>query len=136
MMAAIAIPAYQDYTIRAQVVEGLKLAAGPKAAVAEYYASSGNWPLDAAAAGLRPIQGKYVESVTVANGSVVITYSGLANRNLAGQRLILSPGLTGTQDVVWTCGERAAPPEVVTSGPGPKGSDIANKYMPSYCRPQ
>ena len=135
MTAAIAIPAYQDYTIRSQVVEGLNLAAGAKAAVAEYYAGSGNWPLDAAAAGVLPIQGKYVESVTVANGSVVITYGGLANRNLANKRLILSPGLTDKQDVVWTCGERAVPPEVVASGPGPKGSDLANKYVPTYCRP-
>jgi type IV pilus assembly protein PilA len=135
MMGAIAIPAYQDYTIRAQVIEGRNLAAGPKAAVAEYYASSGNWPLDAGAAGVQPIQGKYVESVTVANGSIVVTYGGLANRNLAGKRLIFSPGLTDTKDVVWTCGERAAPTEVVTLGPGPKGSDIANKYVPPDCRP-
>ena len=55
MVAAIAIPAYQDYTIRAQVTEGLNLASAPKAAVAEYYAQHGEWPLDAEAAGLQDV---------------------------------------------------------------------------------
>ena len=53
ILAAIAIPAYQDYTIRGQVMEGLNLASGPKAAVAEYYAQHEEWPADAEAAGLR-----------------------------------------------------------------------------------
>jgi len=137
ILAAIAIPAYQDYTIRAQTVEGLNLAAGAKAAVAEYYAQKGEWPLDDEAAGLSPINGNYVDSVTVANGSVVITYGGRANPKLAGQRLILSPGVTDTGSVVWMCGDHGAPDdvEVVSRGPGPSGSDVAAKYLPSNCRP-
>jgi type IV pilus assembly protein PilA len=134
ILAAIAIPAYQDYTIRSQVMEGLQLAAGPKSAVAELFAQKGQWALDADAAGLDGIRGTYVESVTVANGSIVITYGGRANRNIQGQRLILSPGLTEKGDIVWVCGEHAAPPEVVTEGPGPRGADIAKKYLPSNCR--
>jgi len=137
ILAAIAIPAYQDYTIRAQAVEGFHLASGPKAAVAEYYAQKGEWPLDGEAAGLRPISGNYVESVTVANGSIVITYGGRAHQKLASQRLILSPGVTQAGDVVWMCGDHGAPEdvEVVTRGPGPSGSDVAAKYLPANCRP-
>ena len=52
ILAAIAMPAYQDYTIRAQVSEGLTLAAAAKAAVAEFYANKGKWPSDNSAAGM------------------------------------------------------------------------------------
>ncbi len=52
ILAAIAIPAYQDYTIRAQVSEGLTLAAGAKTAVSEYFLERGAWPTDNATAGL------------------------------------------------------------------------------------
>jgi type IV pilus assembly protein PilA len=139
ILAAIAIPAYQDYTIRAQVTEGLILSSAPKAAIAEYYAQKNEWPVDAEAAGVRSVTGKYVDSITVANGSIVITYGGQANRNLQAQRLILAPGLTAKGDVVWLCGDHTAPPEfeaaVVSQGPGPRGSDVAAKYLPSHCRP-
>jgi type IV pilus assembly protein PilA len=139
IVAAISIPAYQDYTIRAQVTEGLQLASSAKAAVAEYYAKNEEWPLDASAAGVSPVSGKYVESVTVANGSVVITFGGRANAKIVNEQLILAPGLTPGGDVAWICGEHGRPStegvEVVTRGPGPSGSNIAPKYLPHYCRP-
>ena len=71
ILAAIAIPAYQDYTIRAQVSEGLSLAGGAKAAVSEYTMDRGSWPTNNATAGLSAnteINGKYVYSVTNLNG--------------------------------------------------------------------
>ncbi|MCH7538686.1 MAG: pilin, partial [Proteobacteria bacterium] len=77
ILAAIAIPAYQDYTIRAQVSEGLNLSGGAKAAVTEYFQDRGTMPLDNAEAGLAAaldIQGKYVFSVTVTNGVIDIEY--------------------------------------------------------------
>jgi type IV pilus assembly protein PilA len=135
MLAAIAIPAYQDYTIRAQVKEGLDLAEGAKAAVAEYYVQKGEWPLDAETAGLRPISGRYVDSVTVANGSVVIAFGGKANRNIVNGRLVLLPGLTAHGDVTWTCGDHGVPPDVVTQGPGPRGSNVQPRHLPPVCRP-
>src|SRR5690242_453363 len=81
ILAAIAIPAYQDYTIRSQVTEGLNLAASVKAAVAERFAQTGTWPTTltdigiADAAGETPPSGKYVASVDLAgnNGTIVIT---------------------------------------------------------------
>jgi type IV pilus assembly protein PilA len=135
MMAAIAIPAYQDYTIRAQVSEGLVLAAAPKAAIAEYYAQKSEWPQDAETAGVRPGTGNYVESITVERGSIVIAYGGKANTNLAGKRLVLWPGVTRDGQLVWACGARDLPPEVTIRGPGPHGSEVLTKYLPSQCRP-
>jgi type IV pilus assembly protein PilA len=135
ILAAIAVPAYQDYTIRAQTASGLQLASGAKVAVAEYYAQKGEWPRDGATAGVGPVSGPYVESVNVQNGSVVITYGDRVNAKLAGQRLVLLPGVTQGGDVVWTCGEHAGPDDIVTHGPGPHGSDVAAKYLPANCRP-
>ena len=77
ILAAIAIPAYQDYTIRAQVSEGLNLAAGAKAAVTEYYQDQGVFPGDNVTAGIEDaanIEGKYVSQVEVgANGVITVT---------------------------------------------------------------
>jgi type IV pilus assembly protein PilA len=133
ILAAIAIPAYQDYTIRAQITEGLNLATAPKAAVAEYYAQNDAWPADSAAVGVDAISGKYVESLKVENGSIVIVYGGAANQNIAGKTLILLPGSTESKDVVWTCAG-AAKPAGVASAPGPFGADVPNKYLPRQCR--
>src|SRR5579871_6623347 len=75
ILAAIAIPAYQNYTIRSQVTEGLTLADGWKTAIAEYYANTGNWPTVANLTGLQNSVGKYERTVTVAAGGVItITY--------------------------------------------------------------
>jgi type IV pilus assembly protein PilA len=135
IVAGISVPAYQDYMVRAQVTEGLNLAASSKAAVAEYYAQKGEWPLDAASAGVNPLAGKSVESVTVANGSVVITYGRAADSNIADARLILTPAVTDRGDLVWICGEQPTPPDVVQTGPGPRGTNVAPKYLPKQCRP-
>ncbi|EPI6706243.1 pilin, partial [Neisseria gonorrhoeae] len=73
ILAAVALPAYQDYTARAQVSEAILLAEGQKSAVTEYYLNHGKWPEDNDKAGVASpdkIIGKYVESVTVTNGVV------------------------------------------------------------------
>src|SRR5476649_1245503 len=81
ILAAIAIPAYQNYTVRAQVTEGLNLADGWKTAVAEYYAQNGVMPTAAnlTAAGLVASTGKYVTSVTSTLGAITVTYGNQAN---------------------------------------------------------
>src|SRR3984885_1588542 len=71
ILAAIAIPAYQNYTIRSQVTEGLTLADGWKTAIAEYYANTGNWPAQGNLTGTCNSVGKYESSVTVATGGVI-----------------------------------------------------------------
>src|SRR3954462_7231829 len=91
ILAAIAIPAYQDYTIRAQGTEGLNLAAPAKASVAEYFANVGSFPATNTLAGLgvsTDITGKYVLSVSVTNGVITITYGKQANSNILNQTLL------------------------------------------------
>ena len=122
ILAAIAIPAYQDYTIRAQVSEGINLASGAKAAIAEYFMDSGVLPITNAEAGLEAaanITGNYASSVTVgAAGMVTVQYSGPeVNQQINGQELTLTP-TTNAGSVQWTC----------------LNTSLAAKHVPSACR--
>lgn len=132
ILAAIAIPAYQDYTIRAQTSEGLRLAAPLKVAVAEYYAENEQWPNQEDLGGnIR--SGQFVTGVTVEEGSVVISYGNKAHPRIAGQRVALLPGLNDEGEMIWACGY-AGFPEGVTSAEGPSGSEVDARYLPSACR--
>jgi type IV pilus assembly protein PilA len=138
ILAAIAIPAYQDYTIRAQVTEGLNLAGAVKAAVAETFAQTGSWPATNAEAGVGSgsgITGKYVTSVAVASGGITITYGNQANTKIATQSLGLSPATSDNDDVVWVCGRRPVPTGASAAGtPGTTTSGLLDKYLPQTCR--
>src|ERR1043165_177706 len=92
ILAAIAIPAYQDYTVRSQVTEGLNLASDLKAAVAETFAQSGAWPANNNSVGISATKsGKYVSDVSISTGQIVITYGGTnANTNISGKKLTLT----------------------------------------------
>jgi type IV pilus assembly protein PilA len=141
ILAAIAIPAYQDYTIRSQVTEGLNLAADLKAGVAEWYAQNGAWPVDETSLGVaNPTDksGKYVEQVAVGAGTITITYGLQANAaNLAGETLTLKPLVSANDDVVWLCGGAAAPAGAVEAASGASGAvatTVLDKYLPASCR--
>ena len=98
ILAAIAIPAYQDYTIRAQVSEGLSLSAGAKAAVAEFFQDQGAWPSDNTEAGVEQatnITGKYVTQVDVGGNVITVTYGGDANATINGSTLTMTVSLQG-----------------------------------------
>ncbi|EPJ0859673.1 pilin, partial [Neisseria gonorrhoeae] len=106
ILAAVALPAYQDYTARAQVSEAILLAEGQKSAVTEYYLNHGIWPKDNTSAGVASpadIKGKYVESVTVANGVVTAQMkpSGV-NNEIKDKRLSLW-GRRENGSVKWFC---------------------------------
>ncbi|HFC4001386.1 TPA: pilin, partial [Neisseria gonorrhoeae] len=93
ILAAVALPAYQDYTARAQVSEAILLAEGQKSAVTEYYLNHGKWPENNGAAGVASastIKGKYVKSVTVAKGVVTAEMASTGvNKEIQGKRLSL-----------------------------------------------
>ena len=134
ILAAIALPAYQDYTIRTQVSEGPKLSEAIKTAAAEYFATNGNWPAANADLGYTdPISGTYVSDIsTTGNGVIVVTYGNKAHANITGFTLSLlaAPNLNG--DVAWVCGTAAAP-----AGHTPVGAaatTVIAKYLPSSCR--
>ena len=147
ILAAIAIPAYQDYTIRAQVSEGMNLAAAAKAAVAETFLNRGEAPANRAAAGMSATatdtNGKYVESVDVANGAITITYGNEANAAIDGpRRCSSSRTITPDGSVAWQCGGAAAPRAALDarwaahgSGGTLAGGDFV-RYLPAACRPQ
>ena len=133
ILAAIAIPAYQDYTIRAQITEGLNTATSIKAGVAEYWSENQAWPEHADILDDTP-SGKYVSSIEVQGGSIVITYGANANPRISGQRLALMPAVTPQGDVVWICGNAVVPEGVEPAG-GPQGAEMPEKYLPRTCRP-
>jgi len=123
ILAAIAIPAYQDYTIRAQVSEGLNLGGGAKTAVAEYFQDRGTWPLNNNVAGLSPaanIRGKYVSQVDVSANVITITYGMAAHQTISGKTLALTAA-DATGSITWTCLSASAA--------------IADKHLPAACRP-
>ncbi|MDM1302871.1 pilin [Acinetobacter indicus] len=121
ILAAIAIPAYQNYTKRAHVSEGLSLAGGAKAAVAEYTASQNAYPTTNTQAGLAAdtdINGNAVTSVGVGNGGLItITFNDKVG---AGQTLVLSPS-TSAGGISWACRPGTTNP-------------ISGNLIPSNCR--
>ena len=151
ILAAIAIPAYQDYTIRAQVSEGLTLAADVKAGVAEYMAQTGSWPADLQEAGLGSAaamtdkSGRYVESIDVNVGTIQIVYGRDANSRIhnatsANSTLDIQPYVNLNGDVVWLCGNANPPAGGAVADPG-DGVDstavattLLDKHMPASCR--
>jgi type IV pilus assembly protein PilA len=133
ILAAIAIPAYQNYTIRAQVTEGLTLADGWKTAISEYYANTGNWPLLSNLTGNVASNGKY-ETVTVTTGGVIlITYGGQANTKISGSTLSISPYTNSNNDVLWQCGTATAPASATASSGASVSNSIAAQYLPVSC---
>jgi type IV pilus assembly protein PilA len=120
LLAAIAIPAYQDYLIRTEVAEGLTLSTGAKSAVWDFMASHGSLPANNLSAGLASntsITGNYVSSVTVSNGKITAAFGGKkASSNLTGT-LLLSP-IPSAGAMAWTC----------------SSSTISPKYLPTSCR--
>jgi type IV pilus assembly protein PilA len=137
--AAIAIPAYQDFTIRAQVSEGLNLAAAAKAAVAESYVSTGAAPADRAAVGMTAdpgdTQGRYVQSIDVVNGEIFIQYGNAAHRQLAGRTVVLTPFGGPQGSIVWRCAYGNIGNNLAALGGDTRnGTTLAPRYLPSACR--
>ncbi len=120
ILAAIALPAYQDYVIRGQASEGLSLASGLKVQVADVHADTGTLTgINSGADGIPAavdVNGKYVTQVAVANGVITATFGGDANANLATQTIVLTPTVNAGS-LEWGC-----------------SSALADKYVPAACR--
>lgn len=119
ILAAIAIPAYQDYTKRAHVSEGLSLAAGAKTAVSEYYSTNNAWPTNNASAGLASstaISGNAVGSVAVNASQITVTFNSKID-TAASRTLVLAASASGGS-IIWSC----------------TGGDVDTKFRPSNCR--
>ncbi|EOA4858729.1 pilin, partial [Neisseria gonorrhoeae] len=108
ILAAVALPAYQDYTARAQVSEAILLAEGQKSAVTEYYLNHGEWPENNTSAGVASsdkIKGKYVQKVEVAKGVVTAEMASTGvNKEIKGKKLSLW-AKREDGSVKWFCGQ-------------------------------
>ena len=139
ILAAIAIPAYQDYTIRAQASEGLTLASSVRVAIGDYYAQNGTWPTGMTGGGTalnftaKP-SGNYVTQVDTAGGGITITYGGKANAALTGQTLGLIAYTSSAGDIGWACGRNTALPTGATTSGGTGPTSVVNKYLPKNCQ--
>ena len=137
ILAAIAIPAYQNYTIRAQVTEGLTLADGWKTAIAEYYANTGVMPgAIGNLSGTSQSSGKYEASILVSGGSIVIAYGGAANAKITGasNTLALIPYTNANNDVLWKCGYATLPASASASTAGTSvTTTVLPQYLPTSC---
>jgi type IV pilus assembly protein PilA len=120
ILAAIAIPAYQDYTIRAQVSEAMSLTSGTRTAVSEFLQTRGVWPTSNESAGVADaasITGNYIVSVTVNESVITAEFGNRAHQRIAGGDFdLMGQDMGGS--VEWTCGS----------------TTIDNKYLPSTCR--
>lgn len=118
ILAALAIPTYQEYVVRARVSEGLSLASAAKIGVAEFHQSTSAFPIDNAEAGLpaaASIIGRDVTSVTVAGNAITVVYSNV--RIPAGGTLIMT-ATANPGSLTWTCA----------------GGTLAANYRPATCR--
>ena len=145
ILAAIAIPAYQSYTIRAQVSEGINLAAATKAAITAAFTNRGKAPANRVEAGLSAnatdSSGSYVSQIDLTNGVLVVTFGGGASTAISGLTVTLTPYETRELSVVWRCGYANAPAglsELGTAGGINTAVYIAPtvppQYLPSSCR--
>ena len=126
ILAAIAIPAYQNYTIRAQVSEGMSLADGAKTALAEYYTNHGTWPTANQSAGLAPaasITGNYVTQVDASNGIIKVKYGNKANAAIGGTNnfVLAISAIPSGGSITWICGQKT-------------NTTVPVQYLPSSCQ--
>ena len=123
ILAAIAIPAYQDYTVRSKVSEGLNLAGAAKLAVSEVYDALGQMPTSQVSYGLpqaTSITGTYVSSVAVQDGLITVTYKTTVGGtpNQGNNDILIRPNTSSGGSVQWRC----------------TGGSILTKYRPANCR--
>jgi type IV pilus assembly protein PilA len=143
ILASLAISAYQTYTVRAQIAEGISMATGAKTPVIDAYNNTGEPPAGRAEAGMSVLatdtRGKYVSSVNVDEGRVDVTYGNDAHAAIAGQTVSFTPYITTGNMVSWRCGAAPEPQGgSLLTGNGVTSSYLAPtvdlRYLPSTCR--
>jgi type IV pilus assembly protein PilA len=139
ILAAIAIPAYQNYIIRAQTAEAFSLASWAKPKVVDYYRHFGHFPKDNRVAGLPSagsIIGHYVGAVEVDDGAINVTFRDKdINAALQGQTLSLRPLVvqgSPRSPIAWSCGSAPAPSGM--SVVGQNRTTLKPMFLPSTCR--
>lgn len=122
ILSAIAIPAYLDYTVRTQIIEGISLSAGAKSAVSEFYQDRGDFPTDNTEAGIdiaANISGKYVSSVSVASQVITVRFGNEANTQILNETITLTADPSSGGSLKWDCAN---------------GGGILDEHLPRSCR--
>lgn len=136
ILVALSIAAYQTYTVRAQVSEGLALASTAQARVVEAYAKSRVLPGGRIEAGMSPsasdTSGAYVTEVDIVDGRIVVTFGNQAHPEIAAQTLSIGPYLSTGNTIVWRCGY-ASPPTGTELAPH-QAPSVNRRYLPASCR--
>jgi type IV pilus assembly protein PilA len=139
ILASLAISAYQTYTVRAQIAEGLNFASTAKTHIVDAYSNNGVAPADRGAAGMSAnpadSSGAYVSQMNITNGRVDVTFGGpRAHLAIAGQTLTLTPYLVGNA-VAWRCGFAGPLGGGLLPGGDPHvDPTIDSRYLPASCR--
>ena len=147
ILASFAIPAYQDYTIRAQVSEGMSLSTIARTAVAEEFLTEGLPPTDRADAGMSAdpadTSGRYVAGVDITDGVLTITYGKEAHPRIAevgANTLTMTPYESSDLSLLWRCGSAPAPDggELLGTAAGMAATylepTLPVRYLPAACR--
>ena len=140
ILASLAVSAYQTYTIRAQVAEGINMAVGAKAPIIDAYNNDGEAPAGRIEAGMSAnasdTRGKYVASVNVVNGRVDVIFGNDAHAELFNERLSFTPYLSQGGTFMWQCGNAAVPANanLLPNGAAHQPPTVENRYLPSVCR--
>ncbi len=140
VLASLAVAAYQTYTVRAQISEGINFAAGAKVPIVNAYTNGGVAPANRAATGMTPLatdsRGSYVSFVEITNGRIDVTFGGpLAHQDIIGQTVSLTPYETSGNTVVWRCGNAPAPEgNPLNGGAAHLAPTLDVRYLPASCR--
>jgi type IV pilus assembly protein PilA len=145
VILATGVPAYQRYTIRAQVAEGVTLGGAVKTRVADAYLQTGRPPKNRASTGLSAApsdtQGKFVESVDIDYGTLVVTFGNDAHRKIDDTVLAMIPYETTDNILVWRCGLASEPDGLDILGTSAGGdtaplaaTTVPEEYLPQGCR--
>ena len=143
ILASLAVSAYETYTVRAQVAEGVNMAAGAKVPIVDAFNMDGEPPAGRTEAGMSPAptdtRGKYVAQVDVIEGRVEVTFGNDAHAAIFNQTLSFTPYTVSGGSVVWRCGAAPAPTDATPlSGNGVVSAHqdptIPTRYLPTVCR--
>jgi len=138
ILAAIALPAYQDYTIRAQVAESITITNVVKPKIAEYFDTHGRFPRNNDEAGLPEahfLMGNYVASVNVVNGAIDVTLGNKINAQITGKVLTIRPQFVKESPITplaWLCGGSSVVDGMTAAGENK--TTIAAMHLPAACR--
>jgi type IV pilus assembly protein PilA len=145
ILASLAISAYQTYTVRAQVAEGLLMGAGAKVPVIDAFTNAGVPPANRLAAGMSALptdtRGRYVSQVDVFEGTVTVTFGNFVHADISGATLAFTPYEVQSGSFLWRCGDAPVPVNgtllqdaggTVISAVGT--TTVPPRYLPSACR--